>query len=149
MDPILISSYSILPAEEADIHSLAQTLTSSHISQAILAFFFPDWPRLDTLLPYMTARLAGKFSEPNSTFYKAVDDASGEILGLVCMTLETGEVVLDRKMMDMEGYELPAGFNWGFAGELVEGLKRLDEFMVGKRHYSMFLSILSLKVLKC
>ncbi|CZR69178.1 uncharacterized protein PAC_19078 [Phialocephala subalpina] len=106
MDPLLSSSYSIIPAEEADILSLASILTLSHSTEATMPFFFPDWPRIDTILPYMTARLAGKFAEPHSTFYKAVDDTSGEILGLVCVTLETGEEVVDRKMTNPGAYHL-------------------------------------------
>lgn len=54
------------------------------------------------------------------------------------MTLETGEEVVDRKMTNLGGdFKPPPGFNWGFSGEVIAGLKKLDEFMIGKRHYNM------------
>jgi hypothetical protein len=136
----LISSFTILPATEADIPALAETLTWSHLSETIMPFFFPDWPRPDTILTYMTARIHGKFAEPHSMFYKAVDDASGSILGMVCMTLETGDQVLDRALTTAGGsFEPPKGFNWSFAKTITDALQKLDSFMVSKKHYSEFL----------
>ncbi|KUJ07680.1 acyl-CoA N-acyltransferase [Mollisia scopiformis] len=132
---ILATSFAILPAEEADIPALAETLTWSHISEAVMSFFFLDWPRTDIMLQYMADRLAGKFAEPQSKIFKAVDATSGAILGLVCMTLETGEEVADRKFTSPGTFEPPPGFDWGFAQMVVEGLGKLDWNMVGKKHY--------------
>lgn len=56
------------------------------------------------------------------------------------MTLETGEKVLDRQLASAGGgYQPPEGFNWAFAKVAIEGLEKLDQFMVGKKHYSKFL----------
>lgn len=66
-----------------------------------------------------------------------VDENTGEMVGIVCMTHETGKEVPDRKLLNPDGsFEPPKGFNFAFAGAVLGGLANLDAVMVGREHYS-------------
>jgi hypothetical protein len=121
----------------SDIPLLAPVLAASHVSETIMSFFFPDWPSTETIVQYMTARLEGKMAEPNSEIYKAVDESTGQILGMVIMTLQDSKEAPERKLANPGGgFKVPTGFNYAFAGDLIEGLKKLDGVMARKKHYS-------------
>jgi hypothetical protein len=132
-----VSTATISFAAKDDIPVFARIITDGHGPEAVMAFFFKDWPATTTILPLMTSRISLKFADPNTKVIKITDDATNEILGLTAMTLETGEGAAERDITSISKASStpPTGINWEFAAEVITKMKTLDELMVGKKHY--------------
>jgi hypothetical protein len=132
-----VSTATISFANKDDIPVLAQIITEGHGPEAVMAFFFQDWPATTTMLPLMTSRISMKFADPNTKVIKITDDATKEILGLTAITLETGDKAAERDISSISNANStpPPGMNWEFAAEVITKMKTLDELMVGKKHY--------------
>jgi GNAT superfamily N-acetyltransferase len=140
---MLVSNASISFATEDDLEVLGQILFEAQGPEAVMAFFFKDWPAATTMLPFMTARARMKFADPHSKVLKIIDDTTGEILGVTAITLETGEEKPDRDNTSIAGASGAAipNIDWEFGAQVIVGLQSLDEVMVGEKHYGTFLSI--------
>jgi hypothetical protein len=140
---MLVSNASISFATEDDLEVLGQILFEAQGPEAVMAFFFKDWPAVTTMLPFMTARARMKFADPHSKVLKIIDDTTGEILGVTAITLETGEEKPDRDSTSIAGASGAAipNIDWEFGAQVIVGLQLLDEVMVGEKHYGTFLSI--------
>ncbi|KAK2630036.1 hypothetical protein QTJ16_000856 [Diplocarpon rosae] len=130
----------ISKATVVDLPDLAQIATASQLSEAIMPFFFAYWPETTHMLAFYTARVRAKLLDPRSTFLKMTDDASGEIVGIVCVTRERGDAMAERMLTRtaQEEEEKPLeGFNYEFAKEVFVGLGDLISFMRGREHYML------------
>ncbi|KAN0089797.1 acyl-CoA N-acyltransferase [Hyaloscypha variabilis] len=134
---MLVSNASISFATEDDLEVLGQILFEAQGPEAVMAFFFKDWPAATTMLPFMTARARMKFADPHSKVLKIIDDTTGEILGVTAITLETGEEKPDRDNTSIAGASGAAipNIDWEFGAQVIVGLQSLDEVMVGEKHY--------------
>lgn len=142
--------FKILPATKDDIPALGTVLTASHGPELIMSLFFPTWPNLENMVPYYTSRIAAAF-EGGEHVFKAVD-GEGRIVGCVRMGVQSGEKLLDRKLvMKVEGVGenegemklagivgAPPDVNMASVGEVMKGLSRLDEVMVGRKYFRKF-----------
>jgi hypothetical protein len=102
-----------------------------------MAFFFKDRPSTATMLSLMASNISLKFADPNTKVIKITDDMTNEILSLTALTLETGGQGAERDITTISNPNgtPPPGINWDFGAEVIVGLKKLDELMVGKKHY--------------
>jgi len=134
-----MSAIELSTATEADIPALVDIVTRCYICEATMPFLVSDWPETKTLRSLQEPRLQVKFKDPDSTHIKAVDTASGEIVGMVCMTRATGDNIEERNPSNSgKGKEFnpPPGFNWTLLAVLQERLAKLDSMTVGTKHYS-------------
>jgi hypothetical protein len=158
-----IAEIKILRATKEDISTLGAILTSTHSSELVMSFFFPGWPDTAAMVPYHTGRIAATFaSGSRDEVFKAIRTLPGgngeeEIVGLVRMTPQNGEKNFDRGLVVKDGGEgggeseegvqeevkmklanvvgAPEGVNMRFVGEMMNGLGKLDEVMLGREHY--------------
>jgi hypothetical protein len=128
-------------ATEDDISALGQVLTESHGTEAVMAFFFKDWPAQTTMLPFMTSRIGLKFADPKTKVIKITDNKTNKILGFTALTLETGEAAAERDITNLsKATAPPPTIDWAFGEEVMVGLTKLDQLMVGVKHYGTPLS---------
>jgi hypothetical protein len=174
-DQVTTPQIRILPATKDDIETLGAILSISHGTELQMAFFFPGWPDTAAMVPYYTGRVAGALEKADEeSVFKAVLVGNGDgivrdgheekgkmedgevIVGVVRMTLQSGEEVLDRNVLVRESHDskvaedgeakeevkladipgLPKGVNVAFVGEVMKGIASLDKVMVGRKHYS-------------
>jgi hypothetical protein len=133
-----VQATTISDATEDDLPVLAQIITEVHVKEAVMAFIFKDWPATITILPLMTSRISLKFANANTKVIKTTDDATGEILGLTAITVETGDEVPGKEIRSNASAKAQSpspGINLEIAGQLRGGRKKFDELMVAKKHY--------------
>ena len=85
----------------------------------------------------MASKICLKFTAANIKVIKITDDTTSEILGLTAITLETGDEAAEREITSISIASAagpPPGMNWELVAEVIVGLKKLDELMVGKEH---------------
>ncbi|CAL3963130.1 unnamed protein product [Diplocarpon coronariae] len=135
-----ITTTTISRASIADLPVLAQIATSSQLPEAIMPFFFAAWPETTHMLAFYTARVRAKLLDPCSVFFKMTDDASGQIVGIVCVTRERGDAVVEKVLTTTaheEGAAPLEGFNYDFARDVFGGLEGLIGFMKEREHYML------------
>jgi hypothetical protein len=131
-----VQATTISDATEDNLPVLAQIITEVHVKEAVMAFVFKDWPATTIILPFMTSRISLKFANENTKIIKITDDATGELLGLTAITLETGEEAADketRSNASANALTPPTGMNLEIAAQLRGGRKKFDELMVAKK----------------
>ncbi|KAI1178247.1 acyl-CoA N-acyltransferase [Nemania sp. FL0916] len=122
-------SISIAPAQRDDLSAIAEINRRAYGEELVTRFAFTQEPDSKTMHEFFKARIASRFDDARTAIFKATDDATGEVLGFACWTLEavdeavpppTGKLVQDRdsapRFMDLEFVMA--------AGKVVEALGR-------------------------
>jgi hypothetical protein len=134
---MLASTITISEATEADLPVLSLIIANAHMPEAVMPFFFADWPQLSTILTYYSARLRSKWDQGETKFIKATDNVTGQIMGAVLMTAKSGDPF--ERLLANPGAEfvIPPGFDWKFAEVIAAGVQKLDDLIVGRKHYGI------------
>lgn len=78
--------FSISAPEEKDIKVLGDLLLRSKLSLSINRLLWKNWPNETAQREQYTAAVEGAFNDLNMLDLKAVDEATGQIVGYVCFT---------------------------------------------------------------
>jgi len=81
----------------ADINGLPALVEVNFLAyypEVITRFSFTTWPNEEAMRIAIRGRISDRLANPNSSVFNTVDVATGEIVGCVCWTLESGEDVL-------------------------------------------------------
>ena len=127
-------STKILPATEADLTTLGEIVSIANLPDSIVRFSFTDWPSLNSITPFFTARIRGAFSEPETTIFKIVDDSTDEILGVVCLRIESSVVTDDRDLLKPTNDFVPENINVEFVTAILGKLHNLIVTLPRRHH---------------
>ncbi|KAG9237898.1 acyl-CoA N-acyltransferase [Amylocarpus encephaloides] len=133
-----------LSHDPQDIPVLGELNRLAYTPELASRFAFRNWPDVDNARQFYRARVTERMAHPASKVFKAVDIATGEILGFVALTLEEaedghegfGDVVKAMENPTMKAVQmLPEFLNQEFiltSGAMIKGLQ---DRMKGGRHY--------------
>lgn len=82
----MAASYTIASVENDDILTLSDLVHTSKLSLPINQLLFRDWPNDAAQKPLYTQAVVSSHNDPAVTDLKAVDDASGKIIGYIAFT---------------------------------------------------------------
>lgn len=142
----------ILPATDADLATLGDIVAIANLPDVIMQFSFTDWPNLKSITAFFTARIRGALAAPETTVFKIVDESTDEILGVVCLGVESSAATEDRDLLKPTDDFVPENMNIEFVSafigkvqDLVVALPRQHHRESGSsksKYYSKFLSYL-------
>jgi hypothetical protein len=112
-------STKILPATDADLATIGEIIATANLPDAIMQFSFTDWPSLTSITAFFTARIRGALSAPETTVFKIIDESTGEILGVVCLGMESSAETEDRDLLKPTDDFVPQGMNFEFVAALI------------------------------
>ncbi|KAK7724817.1 hypothetical protein SLS57_004088 [Botryosphaeria dothidea] len=129
--PKMASPYSILPVAPSDLPTIAEFLYSSKLKLTINRLLFKDWPNEAAQRRQYTGAVEGALADPNTESLKAVDAASGEIVGYLAVTRKsaTGPAAEDEK-------SVPEAFNPEVYQAVIRAAGELSKEMEGVDHLS-------------
>jgi hypothetical protein len=67
----------------------------SRLPEVITPFYFSDWPSLNSMNIFPTARIQKYFNDPNAELLKIVDMELSEIRGFACLLYPDGLVQIN------------------------------------------------------
>lgn len=79
------AQFSISALEEQDINVLGDLLLRSKLSLSINRLLWKDWPNETAQREQYTAAISDAFTDSNMLDLKAVDNATGQIVGYICL----------------------------------------------------------------
>lgn len=127
-------STKVLPATDADLTTLGEIIATANLPDAIMQFAFTDWPNLKSITAFYTARVRGAHSSPETTVFKIVDEGTDEILGAVCLGIESSAATEDRDLLKPTDDFVPENMNAEFVSALVEKIHDLFVTLPRKHH---------------
>ena len=128
----------ITRATISDLPVLADINRLAYLPETTAQFAFTNWPDEADMLEFFTGRVHERLNDADTQVFKAVEIATGKILGFVCWTLERGNEGLQLQGFGeaAASHQSPPPFlNMKFimaSGADIESLKSL---MKGSRHY--------------
>ena len=128
------SNITLSRAVEDDVPALAEIQMKSYLTEAMTRFFFTDWPDPKDQLTYATFLLKSRFKIPRSETVKAINDASGEIVGFVNLIYLTGKEAQGKANFFLDERQTP-GINQEFARKVLPGLRRLSGTMGAAKYF--------------
>lgn len=127
----MASPYSILPVAPSDLPTIAEFLYSSKLKLTINRLLFKDWPNEAAQRRQYTGAVEGALADPNTESLKAVDAASGEIVGYLAVTRKSAT----RPAAEVEK-SVPEAFNPEVYQAVIRAAGELSKEMEGVDHLS-------------
>jgi hypothetical protein len=127
-------STKILPATDADLTALGEIIATANLPDAAMQFAFTDWPNPKSMTAFYTARIRGALSSPETNVFKIVDDSTEEILGVVCLGIESSADTEDRDLLKPTDGFVPENMNVEFVSALVAKIHDLIVTLPRKHH---------------
>jgi hypothetical protein len=127
-------STKILPATDVDFTTLGQIIATANLPDAIMQFSFTDWPNPNSITAFFTARIRGALSAPETTVFKIIDESTEEILGVVCLGIESSADTEDRNLLKPTDDFVPENMNVEFVSALVGKIHNLIVTLPRKHH---------------
>jgi hypothetical protein len=118
-------STKILPATATDLTTLGSIIATANLPDAIVQFSFTDWPNLTSVTAFFTARIRGALSAPETTVFKIIDEGTEEILGVVCLGMESSAETEERDLLKPTESFVPENMNFEFVRALIGKVKDL------------------------
>lgn len=127
-----------------DLPVLAELNRLTYLRETITQFAFTNWPDEDNMRNFFMARLGFRMKDADTEMFKAVDSATGEVVGFIGWTLEhgtedrpsLGEPVLDPSAMAIS--DMPTFLNMKFVMETGAVMEALNRQMKKRRSYCEF-----------
>ncbi len=124
-----------------DLPVLAEMNRLAYLRETVAQFAFTKWPDQPNMLNFFTARVEEQLHRPATQIFKAVEAATGEIVGFVCWTLEHadedkpgfGEPVPTPTTIAI--HQMPIGLDMGFVKTTGAEIESLKNHMKGMKHY--------------
>ena len=79
----MAAPYTIAPVQSDDVPALANLIHTSKLALRINQLLFKNWPNEAVQKPLYTQAVVSSFNDANVTDLKAVDSASGKIIGYI------------------------------------------------------------------
>lgn len=119
-------------ATEADLPDLAEMNREAYLPETIAMFFFQDWPNKPATLAFHLERVTEKLHSPTAEVMKATDNATGELVGFVCLETVVKVPEGSSNSGGVSGSmnphsKPPQGIDLGFGVPLLRQLHRLEE----------------------
>lgn len=133
----------IIRASPDDLPALAEINRLAYCRETTAQFAFKNWPDDANMLEFFEARLAERLQNSGTQVFKAVDTATSNILGFVCLTLEKDkeagvgsqepalEITPTAKIMQ----QLPSYLNHDFVLKSGAEVEEMKSLMEGGEHY--------------
>ncbi|KAF7965164.1 hypothetical protein HWV62_45284 [Athelia sp. TMB] len=122
----MASNITIIPAGASDLPTLAHIISLAMQVDLINRLLFPDSVYdLTSISKALLALFEKEFREPNTHFFKAIDNATGEIVGFGEITFHenAAPTLVAEPEEEHGGQAPPEGMNLAFAGRFFGGLE--------------------------
>jgi hypothetical protein len=123
----------ISPADISDLPTLVEVNFLAYYPEVITRFTFTTWPNDEAMRIAFRGRISDRLSNPNSIVFQAADVATGEIVGCVCWTLESGEDV--QSPTANIASRIHQHLNMEMMMAMADIFKKIEDLKKGVRHY--------------
>jgi hypothetical protein len=123
----------ISQADVNDLSALVEVKFLAYYPEVITRFTFTRWPNDEAMRIAFRGRISDRLSKPNSSIFKAVDVVTGEIVGCVCWTVESGKDI--QSPTSNIASRIHQHLNMEMMMAMADVFKKIEDLKKGVKHY--------------